>query len=110
MFYLKFKESMDKGNGTIFIHFPFFDAEQQPFFRHFLQFFRYFQIYLVFFVESLIQVRSLDCNHEVQDDERSKDNDGHKEEVVGIASLCVSDCIHLVCPPVHRNDSEDVHN
>lgn len=65
---------------------------------------------VVFLVESRIKVTGLYGNHEVQNNERTKDHTGHEEEVKHVRSLGITDNVHHVGPAFKGNDLENVHD
>ena len=65
---------------------------------------------VIFFIESLIEVRSLDSNHEVHDNKGAEDYTQYEEGIVAVVSFCISNNVHHIGPSFQGDDLEDVHD
>ena len=91
---------------VIFLHFVPLHLESLLQVDLFLEFF----LPVILLIESFIKIRSLNSNHEIENDKRSKDNARDKECVEHEWSLGVSYDVHHVGPALERDDLKDIHD
>ena len=82
----------------------------KPHFCFFLDFILQFFLAFVFFVEGSTQVCELDCNHQVENKKRSKNDCKEKEKVKSKCFLSITNNVHHICPALQCDNLEDIHD